>query len=488
MILKIISKYGLAAHLGLLASFPVAFAPFLSQESLACVILWLSLFAAIWIFFDPSIRIGERSAEARARVLASVIRDPIFYFFILAVGFALVRWINSGIALWYDAEQSKWLVKEAAAPVLPASAGNSGFLPMAVSIGLGVFVVGVRNALGLLARVFCGMTAVTIVGVGGLVVSTCVCLNVCPELVQYVKSNFAQVPFIGLPYGFFLLMSIVFGMDAESRKWPYARLPYVIAVAGSASALFFFAPPLAVVAHLLVVILFFVFASVYSARVGSMGGFARSMVFTLLGLAVPALLVMAVASPELQQMKLDGLNPELAFPVEYSSLTETLARISKSMWLERPWCGVGVGAFGVNLPFFAVKADWTVLPPHVSNAVSGFWTLLAERGIAGCALLSVGLGLMIWAWCARLVEAFLFLHGNDEADIFLFACPPVVWIAPFVIILGVAEMFFSHSFASAASVFAFTVPLALSAASFPRDPRRPAPEQNADASLEKEGK
>ena len=147
MILKIISKYGLAAHLGLLASFPVASAPFLPSESLAKTILWLALFTVIWVFFDPSIRIGERSADSRWRVLMSVIRDPLFYFFVLAAGFALVRWLNSGIALWYDAELSKWSVKEAAIPVLPASSGTAGFLPMAVSVGLGVFVVGVRNAL-----------------------------------------------------------------------------------------------------------------------------------------------------------------------------------------------------------------------------------------------------------------------------------------------------------------------------------------------------
>ena len=129
MILKIISKYGLAAHLGFLAASPVAFAPFLDAGALGRLVLWLSLFAVVWMIFDPSLRMGEHSADARKRVAMELVRDPFLWFFILVAAFALVRWLNSGIALRYDAEQSAWLVQEAAAPALPASAGEEGTAP-----------------------------------------------------------------------------------------------------------------------------------------------------------------------------------------------------------------------------------------------------------------------------------------------------------------------------------------------------------------------
>ena len=56
---KLITKYGLATHLALLASLPWALLPFLSERSLAITILWLSLLAGLWLLVEPSILGGE---------------------------------------------------------------------------------------------------------------------------------------------------------------------------------------------------------------------------------------------------------------------------------------------------------------------------------------------------------------------------------------------------------------------------------------------
>ena len=487
MILKIISKYGLAAHLGFLAASPVAFAPFLDAGALGRLVLWLSLFAAVWMLFDPSLRMGEHSADARKRVAMELVCDPFLWFFILVMAFAVVRWLNSGIVLRYDAEQSVWLVQEAAAPALPASAGQAGFLPMVAVVGLGVFVLGVRHAIGMYARLFCGLSAVVCTGVGGLFAAGGYCLGYFPSLSKAAVAGITQSPFVGTAFGFFLVLSVVCGMEAERRKWPAARLPYVLAVSGNASGLVFFSPPIEMVVFLAVMLLLGTYSAVYCARVGTLGGFARAVVFTLLGLAVPVLLVLGLSSPEFQQAKLQGFDPELIFPVEYASLNETWARIAKGVWLEHPWCGTGVGAFGLHVPFLAAKADWALLPARPDHALSGYWTLLAERGIVGCSLLAIGLGLLIWFWIARLVEAIASLRGNDDAETLPFACPPVVWAAPFFIALAAAVLFFSHAFASISIVFAFVAPLALSAASFPRNVRPQVPVSD-ESDLNKEGK
>ena len=487
MILKIISKYGLAAHLGFLAASPVAFAPFLDAAALGRLVLWLSLFVVVWMLFDPSLRMGEHSADARKRVAMELVRDPFLWFFVLAISFALVRWLNSGIALSYDAEQSAWLVQGAEASALPASAGQSGFLPMVAAVGLGVFVLGVRHAIGMYARLFCGLTAVVCTGLGGLVAAGGYCLGYFPSLSKAAVAGIAQSPFVGTAFGFFLVLSVVCGMEAERRKWPTARLAYVLAVSGNASALFFFSPPIETVAFLAVTLLLGTYSAVYCARVGTLGGFARTVMFTILGLAVPVLLVLGLSSPELQKAKLQGFNPELIFPVEYASLNEAWARIAKGAWLGHPWCGTGVGALGLHVPFLATKADWALLPARPDHALSGYWTLLAERGIVGCSLLAIGLGLLIWFWIARLVEAIASLRGNDDAEKLPFACPPVVWAAPFFLALSAIVLFFSHAFASISIVFAFVAPLALSAASFPRNVR-PQASATDESDLNKEGK
>ena len=482
MIRKVISKYGLAAHLGLLAAFPVIFAPYLSSVALGQATLWISLFAFLWVLAEPSVRAGERSSDARHRVLMSIVKDPVFYYCLLMVGYALVRWWNSGIAVGYDGEQAKWFVREPAAMVMPSSAGDSGFLPLVAAVGLSVFLAGARHALGLQARVFCGLTAMFLVGAGGLVAAVLACLGEHAYLAKKAMAGFADVPFLGTAFGLFLLLAVVFGMDAEGRKWSAARLPFVVAVGGTSAGLVLFSPPLMAALYLLAVLLFLVFSAVYCARVGSMGSVARGIGLVVLGLSVPALLLMGLATPELQQAKLQGLNVELAFPVEYKSLHQTLSRIAKEMWMERPWLGAGVGAYGLHAPFLAVKADWAVIPPHPQFALCGYWTLLAERGIVGCALLSLCVVLLLFSWGQRLWEAFRYLRHNDDADIFLFACPPVVWTAPFVFLLSALELWISPLFNSITAIFALVVSLALSAASFPRDPKATTPKPSPNSS------
>ena len=150
--------------------------------------------------------------------------------------------------------------------------------------------------------------------------------------------------------------------------------------------------------------------------------------------------------------------------------------------MERPWLGAGVGAYGLHAPFLAVKADWAVIPPHPQFALCGYWTLLAERGIVGCALLSLCVVLLLFSWGQRLWEAFRYLRHNDDADIFLFACPPVVWTAPFVFLLSALELWISPLFNSITAIFALVVSLALSAASFPRDPKATTPKPSPNSS------
>ena len=80
---KLITKYGLATHLALLASLPLVLMPFLSERALGVTILWLSAFSVLWLSLEPSIRSGEHLSTARDRVRSSLVRDPLFWFFSL---------------------------------------------------------------------------------------------------------------------------------------------------------------------------------------------------------------------------------------------------------------------------------------------------------------------------------------------------------------------------------------------------------------------
>ena len=469
---KLITKYGLATHLALLASLPCALLPFLSEKDLGVTILWLSAFAALWLFVEPSILSGEHLSTARARVRRSLVRDPLLWFFVIAIGFAAVRWLNGGIELRYDPEQA-WTVSQPMVDVLPASAGDSGFLPFAVVVGASVLSLGVLHGLGLAARISFGLSVGFLFGVSGLVCATFVCLE-SESFVRLAMQGFlprppiAPLPFYGTSYGLALALSIVAGTQAEGRQWSASRIFFCVAVAGNLAGLLFFSPSLLTIAYLVVSGLLMVFSFVHLSRVGSVGKVAYSLTMIIFGAALAISLLLAVAPEAVTRAKLEGMSLSVAFPETYRSVAETLERISRSMWKESPWRGAGIGAFNMQAQFLAEKSDWMVLSPKVSAALSGYWTVLAERGILGCIVLASMGFLFAFVWAKNLIGAVIYLRTRDDADIFPFACMPMVWAAPVLVPLVCAEAFCSPVFSCSVTLFAVVAVLALSAASFPR--------------------
>ena len=476
MFQKLITKYGLATHLALLASLPCALMPFLSARELGITILWLSGLAALWLLVEPSILSGEHLSSARARVRRSIVRDPIFWFFLVVIVFAAIRWLNSGVAMHYDTEQAAWLVAQPKVEFLPASADGAGFVPFAVIVGVVVLSLGLLHGLGLLARISFGLSTGFLFGIAGLVCAGLVCFGF-ERFVQLAQMGFlprvpvAPAPFAGTPFGLMLALSLVIGLQAEGRKWSEARPFFCVAVAGNLAGLIFFSPPILVIGYLVVIGLILVLAFVHLSRSGSLGGVAYSLTMIVFGAALAVCLLFALAPETVIKAKTDGVNLAVAFPDTYQQVSSLLKGLGRSMWSQSPWRGVGVGAFNLQAQFMAEKADWELLSPNVSSALSGYWTILAERGILGCMLLASMGCLFVFSWIRNLVRAIAFMHTRDDADIFVFACAPMAWVAPVILAVFCAEAFFSPVFSCSVTLFAVVAIVALSAASFPRAPK-----------------
>ena len=134
----------------------------------------------------------------------------------------------------------------------------------------------------------------------------------------------------------------------------------------------------------------------------------------------------------------------------------------------------------------ADEFDWKSVRPYNRNPVrayNSYWTLLAERGLLGATMALLGLGILLFSYFYRFAKAFTFLRTQDDADVFVFACPPIVWVAPFEFALLCVLAFYEPILDIVPLLFAFTVPLAVAAASFPKSP---ASRQRADQTLEKE--
>ena len=663
---RLITRYGLATHLALLASLPFVLFPFLPSSRLAEIIFWLSGITFLWLLVEPSMRAGEHLSLARRRVLGSLVRDVAFWFFFCVLAVSCVRYLNSGVAQdWVQADangptgvlvsdarkkeidnsvekefkplasdarrnwleklndadsslkaraavvimlkeaeledgdvisrvkratdkqliafardlagldgkvkgdnlarhhcmrklprivlKGEWVVREPSYLGLPASAGSAGLLPLAVLVGVCVVVLGIRHGIGLTGRISFGLTASFIMGLGGLLMAACACLQV-PSFMGAAKADFLEgpfrAPFWGPGFGAWLICAIAFGAQAEARTWGAARVPFCLAVAGNAAGLFFFSPPFVTTVFLVVAVLVAVFCLAYLGRAGSVGACARNFVLLVLGFATPFFLsailpdviefdgcvrktgssTEPVKEPvqNIYSVKAGGfLGIDKEQSEEYRRLSPVLSDLAKSIWKKHPWYGAGTGSYRLHVPFVATKEqmktfqkpkaddwrtllitqqmkrnatkrtkeanakktdefDWTAIRPYNRNPICAFnsyWTFLAERGLLGVSLALLGLGILAFTYFFRLVRAVSFLRTQDDADVVVFACPPIVWVAPVVLVLLCVLALYEPILDVVPMLFVFTVLLAVGAASFPKSPAKP---QRAVQPLEKE--
>lgn len=467
MIQKFIAKYGLSTHLAVLAALPSALAPFVSADAAAATALWLSAFAAVWLFLEPSLLPGEHLTLARVRVRFRVLRDPLFYLLLFLVVLAAVRCFNADVALSYDADQNAWAVAAPSFPTLPSSVPGKAFLPFALSVAATVLLMGIRHGMGLGARVFFGLAASLFTGVAGIVSAGLVCFGDAPSVARAV-AGFDAGPHAGTVFGIWLIVGIASGVAAEARRWGAARLPLVLAVAGNAAGLLFFAPPYMAVAWAVAAAFAALWSLFYLGRAGVSGSVVRSFTFLVLGFAVPFFMMAAFAPEAVKEAKSAGLDSARAFTEAMAQSSDVLSRIGREMWVEHPWSGVGLGAFGLHVPFLAETADWSVIPQRPAFAMNSYWTLLAERGIVGALLIVSVLGILAWTYASRLVEAFSRLSRDDDADVFPFAVLPVVWCVLPALALVFVEAAWLPDFSMETLFIAVAAVFSLAASSFPR--------------------
>lgn len=478
MIQKFLAKYGLAVHLAILAAAPVALTPFFTAATQGSVILWLSVFAAVWLFLEPSLRAGEHLSEARARVRGAILRDPFFWMCLVGLVYAAFRACNTGLELFFDAEKSVWCIHEPKFPVLPSSHGDAGFLPFCMLLALTLVTMGVRHGVGRNARTLLCVFGSFCAGLGGLVASTLAVLGKAP-FNGWISAAFDKAPFWPSLFGVWLVLGLVGCAQAEARQWGKARLFYIVGLAGTSSVLVFFAPPLVAAAWLVFAVGIFAFSLVHLGHVASSGSVARAFVLAVLGLGVSVFLLVFLPEAD-RSLKLDLIDPTLALGKSYDAVCVPLSRIAKKMWLQNPWLGTGLDAFALNLNFLADKSDWAVLPRQVSTAFNGYWMLIAERGILGALLLLVGAGFLFVTWILRCIAAWRYLQKRDDADVFVFAVQPLVWTTPFFVALFLVEALWSPLLTETAFPLVLATALALAATDFPR-PRHGSSSEESDA-------
>ena len=466
---KAISKYGLAAHLALLAVAPLFLFPFCGDVWTARAVIWLSLIAAAWTVLEPSRRADETLHDARFRVASSIALDPLFWFSIVLVLIAAVRWLNGGIGMVYDAEKSVWSLSEAQIPFLPGATDDSGYLPFAAVVGVAVLIQAGRHALGKSARVCFLFVAALLSGLAA-VVAGLACVFENPVALRYATCSTVDATYPGVAFGLCFMGSMVAIAGAFERKWTSAMPLLAIAVGGTAVGLYLFSPDMVIVVHAACAVVVVACALAYAHR--RLGGLVvpKCLAFMLVAAIPPVLFVMGVIPESIKAQKLALLFSEEGarlFPDGFFELRSALSGIAEKVWKENPWLGTGLGTFGIDIRFNATEADWAVFASNQTGALNGWMQMLAERGIAGVVFFVTPMLFLLWTYVLRAFHAVSDILSKSRRSFGALVFHPVCALGPVAVAAVAACGFYDHSFWRSETMMLVAAIFAMAGSAFP---------------------
>lgn len=454
---KFIAKFGCAAHLAVMTVAPLFLFPWVGRETLAVVMLWLSLPAALWSMLEPSVRGGEHLHDARRRVLRGMLRDPLLWASAVIVIITGVRAVNTGIALAYNAETAKWFVAEGAFPILPGSVGDAGVLPFAVAVALTVLLQGHRHSLGLQARMAYLLTASALGGISAAVSHLAVFCGQ-PGALALTETANAACSFVGLSYGLLLLGGTVALVSAFEFRWNLAMLLLVFSVGGTAAGAFAFSPAYLSAGIGLAELLLLVYSFVYSRRNLQSSGEFKMLVVGGMAIVLGGLMTAALLPEAAVSGRIDAYASQAFFAERFWATRAMLSHVALKAWLSHLWIGTGLGSFLLDFRFHAAPEAWAAFPRGVAAMGNGWWQLLAERGLVGFVAFALPFGFLLFTYGRRLVGGVL-----------AWTLPhPACLLLPLGLALFAATGFFDCSPMRADALLAVTSVMAVSAASFPR--------------------
>ena len=460
---KLIAKYGLAAHLTLLAVAPLVLYPFCNEGTIATVLLWLSLLTSLWMILEPSMRRGEGLSNARRRVAGEMVSDPLFWILLVLVVFSGFRALNTGIALNYDAEASVWYVSAQSFPLLPGAVAGSGFLPFAVAVAFLVLLQACRHSLGRSARHLFVLASSALAGLAAVI--DLVALRFCNfdgAVALLPSEDGLGCSFIGFAFGIYLIGGIVALVAVSEQDWDRAFGFVALAIGGTLAGTVVFAPFYISAALVVAALLVLVYSLVYSGKTFRSITLFKLVLIGLTSFVLGGLFVMVVLPENAFAARLSRLPAFSFLPEKFLTIREMLSAIAFKSWISHLWLGTGVASFPLDFRMYAQTADWDALPRGTATLANCWWLLLAERGVVGIMLFALPFGVLLVTYVRRLLGGIMSFELPHPACI----------VAPVALGLFVAAGFFDCSPLRADVLLVTGSLVAISAVSFLRVRRR----------------
>lgn len=398
---RFLAKYGLAAHLALVAVAPLFLFPFCSAHDVARATLWLTLFAAVWTLMGPSMRGGESMHAARTRVVGAIVRDPFFWLSLSVAAFAGLRALNGGVRMAYDAEQGVWSMAPAAVAEFPGCVDGDGFPPFAVAVAFVVVVTAVRQALGRGGRAAFLAMAASGAGLAAAVALVAAFHGHLGCLRMLAVPN-AGSSYFGCACGIYFIAGIAALASGFERRWKSALAASPLSVGGTAAGAFAFSPPAMSAAFAVAGLLVLLLAFAYSRRALRGPGAHRLLAVFVIVMATGGLALAFLMPDAAVATRVEAFASRNFVPDGLLEARRVLSDIALRAWRTAPWTGTGLGSFPLDVRFHALTEEWTLIPPEAASVPNGVMLLLSERGIAGAALFFLPFAYLLVAYICRL--------------------------------------------------------------------------------------
>lgn len=456
---RFIAKYGLAAHLALLAVAPLFLFPFFADGIVTETLLWLSLVSALWMVFEPSMRAGESLSDSRRRVAKAILRDPLFWILLVMVAFSGFRALNTGIALSYNAETSAWYVSDQAFPLLPGSVKGSGGLSFSATVAFSVLLQAGRHSLGRAARQFFLLVSSSLAGLAAVIYLLLLRLGASGWMRTLLPSSGGfDCSFAGFVFGPYLIGGMIALVAVFEQNWDKALAPAVLAIGGTLAGVVAFAPFYLSMVLVAVSLLTLVYIFIFSNRAFQSASLFRIVLFSIIALILGGFFVAVVLPEGVWAERLSQLSEYKLFPDRFWKVREELSAIAFKSWISHLWLGTGVASFPFDFRIHAQALDWELLPRGATMVANSWWLLLTERGVVGLMLFVLPFAFLLFTYVRRLIGG---ISGWELPS-------PTCIVAPLVLLLFVTAAFVDCSPLRVEVLLVTGSLMAISAASFPR--------------------
>ena len=424
MMQKVLTKYWLTIHVGCVLFFPWLY---LAQFHVPGLIplLWLSLIALEVAVLLPSIRRGENFAEARMRVVRSLVSDPFLYLGFSVLAFVTVQWLNSGCTLIYLPDANIWQFTTPNVPWAPFSVE-----PKPAQTNVSVFVACVvgclclRHAVSQVGKRLLLQTAVSISGV----LASCSVWQACHGVEPYVGYAFGRTGCsLGAFFGFWLIIGMGVFADTLARRRRGGELYFLLGVVGNLVGALIFSKAWLLVSYAVIAfMLFFYWLWYLNALVPKHVQLKLFLVSVVVIVGVVAALAFVFPGNPVAE-KLKGTLPLEQYWHTLAETRQLRMTAALKIWQEHPWTGVGADGFHHFVGSVIGEKEWRLIKADPSCVYNDCLQFLCEYGLLGLGLLLSAVGTLIVPVCFRARNAWKNGSFEDnENRIFLFRISPLL--------------------------------------------------------------